>query len=236
MSKKTTNHNASNHGGARAGAGRPKGSGKYKEPTKAIRVPEGSIRYIKEFLGHYPDVTEFSLPSATSTSQDIGQTSSLKNDHTDVANISDLMAHRNRKENDDQASSSTSIPFISSLVAAGYPTAADEHVDDNINLNDYMIRKPDSTYMVRVEGESMKDAGILEGDILIVDRALKAKHNKIVIAALDGELTVKRLFQQDGITKLVPENLDYPDIEIESEAELVIWGVVIGSFRRFQTF
>jgi len=114
--------------------------------------------------------------------------------------------------------------------------ALDEHIDNSIDLNDYMIRKPDSTYMVRVEGESMKNVGILDGDTLIVDRDIKAEHNKIVIAALDGELTVKRLYQRGGLIKLMPENPAYPEIEIESEAELVIWGVVIGSFRRFQSF
>ena len=90
--------------------------------------------------------------------------------------------------------------------------------------------------MLRVEGESMKNVGILPNDILVVDRSLDAAHNKIVIAALDGELTVKRLFQRGGLIKLLPENPDYPEIELESEADLHIWGVVVGSFRRFQTF
>jgi DNA polymerase V len=90
--------------------------------------------------------------------------------------------------------------------------------------------------MLRVEGESMKNIGILPNDILIVDRALEATHNKIVIAAVDGELTVKRLFHRGGLIKLLPENPAYPEIELACEAELVIWGVVVGSFRRFQTF
>ena len=82
----------------------------------------------------------------------------------------------------------------------------------------------------------MKNIGILPNDILVVDRSLKASHKKIVIAALDGELTVKRLFHRGGLIKLLPENPAYPEIEIESESDLVIWGVVIGSFRRFQSF
>lgn len=200
------------HGGARTGAGRPKGSGKYKESTRAIRVPEGSITYIKSFLETYPDVTEFGTAALTPSSN-------ITHGNIDPDNIAKL-----------------AIPLFGSSIAAGYPTPADEHLDDTIDLNDYMVRKPESTFMLRVEGESMKNAGILPNDILIVDRSLKAQHNKIVIAAIDGELTVKRLYQRGGLIKLLPENPNYPDIEIESESELIIWGVVIGSFRRFQTF
>lgn len=197
MSTKKTSH-----GGARPGAGRPKGSGKYKEPTKAIRVPEGSVTYIKEFLETYPDVTEFA-----------------RSDNRDFDNVIKL-----------------EIPLYSSTVAAGYPSPAEDHVEDTLDLNDYMVQRPDSTFMLRVEGESMKNIGILPNDILIVDRSLSAEHNKIVIAAVDGELTVKRLFHRGGLVKLLPENPAYPEIEIESEADLKIWGVVVGSFRRFQSF
>ncbi len=193
-----------NHGGARPGAGRPKGSGKFKEPTKAIRVPEGSITYIKEFLESYPDVTQ------------IGSTASLKTDSNNVVRLE--------------------IPLFSSTVAAGYPSPAEDHVEDTLDLNEYMVQRPDHTFMLRVEGESMKNAGIMPGDILVVDRSLKATHKKIVIAAIDGELTVKRLYHRGGLVKLLPENPAYPEIELDSEADLVIWGVVIGSFRRFQSF
>lgn len=188
------------HGGARTGAGRPKGSGKYKEPTKAIRVPEGSITYIKEFLEGYPNVLE------------VGSTQQ----NSDVSKLA--------------------IPLFSSTVAAGYPSPAEDHIEDTLDLNDYMVQRPDSTFMLRVEGESMKNIGIMPDDILVVDRSLAAAHKKIVIAAIDGELTVKRLYQRGGLIKLLPENPAYPEIPIESESDLVIWGVVIGSFRRFQAF
>lgn len=193
-----------NHGGNRIGAGRPKGSGKYKEPTKAIRVPEGSITYIKEFLESYPDVTE------------IGPFAGAR---VNLDNIVRLQ-----------------IPLFSSTVAAGYPSPAEDHVDDTLDLNEYMVQRPDSTFMLRVEGESMKNVGIMPDDILVVDRSLKASHRKIIIAAIDGELTVKRLYHRGGLVKLLPENPAYPEIELESETELVIWGVVVGSFRRFQSF
>jgi DNA polymerase V len=197
------------HGGARSGAGRPKGSGKYKEPTKAIRVPEGSITYIKEFLASYPDVTEIGSFASTNA----------RSDNTSLDNITRL-----------------EIPLFSSTVAAGYPSPAEDHVEDTLDLNEYMVQRPDSTFMLRVEGESMKNVGIMPDDILVVDRSLKASHRKIVIAAIDGELTVKRLYHRGGLLKLLPENPAYPEINLESEAELVIWGVVIGSFRRFQSF
>lgn len=195
---KTSN---SGHGGPRPGAGRPKGSGRYKEPTTAIRVPEGSIPQIKHYLSLYPDVSDILPAMATAD------------------NIVKL-----------------EIPLFSSSVAAGFPSPAEDHIEDTLDLNDYMVERPDSTFMLRVEGESMKDAGILPNDILVVDRSLKAAHNKIVIAAIDGQLTVKKLFHRGGLIKLLPENPDYPEIELEQESDLVIWGVVIGSFRRFQSF
>ena len=194
------------HGGKRHGAGRPKGSGKYKEPTKAIRVPQGSIEPIRAFLDRYPNATQLDVIHSTTTDGFEAKNQPLK------------------------------IPIYSSRIAAGQPSPAEDHVEETLDLNDYMIRHPDSTYMLRVEGESMQDIGILPNDILVVDRSLPALHNKIVIAAIDGELTVKRLFHRGELIKLCPENSAYPDIEIETEADLVIWGVVIGSFRRFQSF
>jgi len=208
----------STHGGARSGAGRPRGSGKFKEPTKAIRVPEGSISYIKEFLESYPNNAE-GLTIVNSRLSSGISSGNGSNAITDSDNIVKLK-----------------IPLFSSTVAAGYPSPAEDHVEETLDLNDYMVQRPDSTFMLRVEGESMKDAGILPNDILIVDRSLKAVHNKIIIAAIDGELTVKRLFHRGGLVKLLPENPAYPEIEFESEAELKIWGVVVGSFRRFQSF
>ena len=198
---KTSN---SGHGGARSGAGRPKGSGRYKEPTTAIRVPEGSIPQIKHYLSSYPDVSDPLVNYITPATAD---------------NIVKLK-----------------IPLFSSSVAAGFPSPAEDHIEDTLDLNDYMVERPDSTFMLRVEGESMKDVGILPNDILVVDRSLIAAHNKIVIAAIDGQLTVKKLFHRGGLIKLLPENPAYPEIELEQESDLVIWGVVIGSFRRFQSF
>lgn len=214
------------HGGARAGAGRPKGSGKYKEATKAIRVPEGSIDYIKSFLERYPDQFGDNPIGNNIVTMRTWSPSQVGNVALASVSSSSNTAKFNKLE----------IPLFSSTVAAGYPSPAEDHIEETLDLNDYMVQRPDSTFMLRVEGESMKDIGILPNDILVVDRSLSAAHNKIVIAAIDGELTVKRLYHRGELIKLLPENAAYPEIELEKESDLVIWGVVIGSFRRFQSF
>ena len=89
-----------------------------------------------------------------------------------------------------------------------------------------MIKHPAATFIVIAVGDSMTNAGIHSGDLLIVDKSLAAVHGKIVIAAIDGELTVKRLARQNGCVQLVPENDQYPPIDISDQQDLVIWGVV----------
>ena len=217
------------HGGVRAGAGRPKGSGKYKESTKAIRVPEGSISYIKDFLENYPKVMQLGSGFPAEGSGFPAEGSGFPAEGSGFpAEGSGFPAEGSRPK--------LRVPLYSSSVAAGIPSPAEDHIEDTLDLNDYMVQRPDSTFMLRVEGESMRDVGILPNDILVVDRSIKAVHKKIVIAAIDGELTVKRLFHRGGLIKLMAENPAYADIELEQESDLVIWGVVVGSFRRFQTF
>ena len=98
-------------------------------------------------------------------------------------------------------------------------------MDDTLDLNAYVIRDPVTTFFARVEGDSMIDAGIMPDDIVVVDRSIEAQHNHVVIAILNGELTVKRLSTIDGV-KLVADNPNYADIPITGEAEFSIWGVV----------
>lgn len=118
------------------------------------------------------------------------------------------------------------IPLYSSSVSAGFPSPADDYIESLLDLNEYLIKKPAATFLVRAKGESMINAGISSGDILIVDKSITPTHGKIVIAAIDGELTVKRLYQMEGVTKLQPDNPDYHDIDINAFSESVIWGVV----------
>ena len=119
-----------------------------------------------------------------------------------------------------------SVPLFTEQVAAGFPSPADDYLEDNLDLNKYLIKHPVATFFVRVTGDSMIGAGIHSGDILIVDRALEAANRKVVIAVVNGELTVKRLVRRHGKILLMPENKKYQPIEIKDEMDLEIWGVV----------
>lgn len=117
-------------------------------------------------------------------------------------------------------------PLYGCSVRAGFPSPADDYIEDYLDLNEFLIKHPSATFMVRAKGDSMINASIKSGDILIVDRSIEPTHGKIVIAAVDSELTVKRLYKKSGQVKLLPENPDYPEIEITENMESVIWGVV----------
>lgn len=119
-----------------------------------------------------------------------------------------------------------SCPIYMSNVAAGFPSPAEDYIEGRLDLNQHLIKHPAATFFVRVSGDSMIHAGIHPGDILIVDRSLEAVDKKIVIAVLDGELTVKRLRQQDGRVWLLPENEAYQPITVTEESAFEIWGVV----------
>ncbi|NOV29242.1 LexA family transcriptional regulator [Methylomonas sp. ZR1] len=118
------------------------------------------------------------------------------------------------------------LPLFTSKVPAGFPSPADDHLEASIDLNQQYIDHPAATFFVRVQGHSMKDAGIHNGDMLIVDRSLEAKSDSIVIAVVNGELTVKRLVLENQQVWLKPENADYKPLLITEEMDLHIWGVV----------
>ncbi|WP_031485287.1 LexA family protein [Maridesulfovibrio frigidus] len=118
------------------------------------------------------------------------------------------------------------LPFYLSEVAAGFPSPADDYIDKKMDLNEHLIRNPTATFFVRAYGDSMQDANIQSGDILIVDRALDAANNSIVIAVFNGELTVKRLKQAGNKLFLMPENKDFPKLEVTEDTSFEIWGVV----------
>lgn len=160
-------------GGKRQGSGRPQGTGKFGESTKAIRVPV-----------------------------------------SEVENVFKLIENAFYR-----------LPFYET-VSAGFPSTADSFEGEKLDLNELLIKHPAATFFLRVSGSSMIKAGIHHNDILIVDRSLEPTHGKIVIAALNGELTVKRLYRHNNVIRLMPENDDYQPIEVKREMDLHIWGVV----------
>jgi DNA polymerase V len=118
------------------------------------------------------------------------------------------------------------LPLYSSKVSAGFPSPADDSIEKTLDLNELLIQKPAATFFVRAQGESMLKAGIHPNDILVVDRSIEPVSGKIVICALNGELTVKRLIRRQGQWQLKAENAAYADIVIHEALELMIWGVV----------
>lgn len=161
-------------GGKRIGAGRPEGSGKFGEPTKAVRIPISAIETIKQCLEN--------------------------------------QFYR--------------LPFYQHSVSAGFPSPAENDKEERLDLNELLIKHPTATFFLRVSGSSMIKAGIHHHDILVVDRSLEPTHGKIVIASLNGELTVKRLCCVGKKVSLVAENEAYPPIDITEEMDFRIWGVV----------
>lgn len=125
-----------------------------------------------------------------------------------------------------EARTSCPLPLYLSPISAGFPSPAEDYVDKRLDLNEHLIRNPAATFFVRVEGDSMRDANIASGDILVVDRAVEARNDSIVVAALDGELMVKRLRKKDWRLFLVPDNPAYQPMEIQPEASFQVWGVV----------
>ncbi len=120
-----------------------------------------------------------------------------------------------------------SCPLFTEAVPAGFPSPADDYIDGKLDLNSYIIKHPAATYFVRAVGDSMVDAGIHAGDILVVDRAVEPRNDTVVIAVVDGELTVKRLRKSGGMVMLIPCNSSYDPLPIGGDMRFEIWGVVI---------
>ena len=119
-----------------------------------------------------------------------------------------------------------SIPFYESKVPAGFPSPAEDFMDLDLNLQEYLVQHPSATFCVRVTGDSMQNAGIFSGDVMVVDRALEPKNNTIVLAVLDGEFTVKRIQKKGRQLFLKPENEAFKPIQITEEMDFKVWGVV----------
>ena len=118
------------------------------------------------------------------------------------------------------------LPLFLESVSAGFPSPADDYLEGKLDLNDFLIPNPPATFLVHVTGDSMIGAGIYSGDLLIVDRSVEPHNRNIVIAVLDGELTVKRLKMEKEQIMLVAENKNYEPIKITEQMQFEIWGVV----------
>ncbi len=120
-----------------------------------------------------------------------------------------------------------SLPLFLSKVRAGFPSPADDYLDKKLDLNEFLIKHPASTFFVKVKGDSMIKAGINSGDILVVDRSLEPKDKRVVVAVVNGEFTVKRVSKKRDKLFLLSENDAYAPIEIKEDMEFEIWGVVL---------
>jgi len=202
------------HGGARLGAGRKKGSGRFGEPTKVLRVPESKVATVKAWL------------KVQQKPQQKEAKNSIASSFAELSSSGALFVPPSQAEK-------MTLPLYGHKVVAGFPSPADDFIEDTLDLNDKLIGNKEATFLLVVEGDSMKDVGIKDGDTLVVDRSIEPKDGKIVIAALDGELTVKRLSIKSTGTWLVPENDRYPPILVREESDIVIWGVVTSTIRQF---
>lgn len=123
-------------------------------------------------------------------------------------------------------STSRMLPYFEGKVPAGFPSPAADYEENQLDLNKHLIKNPVATFFVRVSGDSMTGAGIHDGDLLIVDRSLDPKNKNVVIAVINGELTVKRIRIRKKKVFLEPENENYSTQEISQDSDFQVWGVV----------
>lgn len=183
-----------------------KGAGRkaaYGEPTKLIRVPESKVPVVVSYLN------TLKLP-ATFTPGDARAT------------LHPIASRR----------IATLVPALGREVRAGEPTSGDDYTADAVDLGRHLVRNPASTFLMKVSGWSMRDAGIADGDELVVDRDVSPDEGRIVVAEVDGELTVKRLKKSAGGWALQAANPDFGDLSVHGDSELRIWGVVIRILHR----
>jgi DNA polymerase V len=194
-------------GGARPGAGRKVHTGPFGEKTVAKRIPVSLMVDIEQLIDSWK------------REKDKG---SFRVDSNSLKNYGNFR------------SSHLNLPLFESRVSAGFPSPADDRLEASLDLNQYLIEHPAATFFVRASGDSMINVGIHNNDILVVDRSLEPKHGNIVIAALNGELTVKRLQLEKQKVVLKAENPNYPSIFITQEMEFLIWGVVTSVVHEFR--
>ncbi len=125
------------------------------------------------------------------------------------------------------------LPYVDDGISAGFPSPALDFVDVSIDLNKHLIKHPSATFYGRVKGVSLKDAGIDDGDLMIIDRSLEPVNGKIAVCFIDGEFTAKRLRIKNKEVWLMPENEAYQPIKVTQDNELIIWGIVTHVIKSF---
>ena len=125
------------------------------------------------------------------------------------------------------------LPFFDVGISAGFPSPADDFIELSIDLNKEFIKNKDTTFFAKVKGHSMKNAGIYDGDLLIIDKSLEPQNNKIAVCQIDGEFMVKRIKIEKDIIWLIAENEDYDPILVTPENDFMIWGIVTNSIKSF---
>lgn len=130
-------------------------------------------------------------------------------------------------------SSELELPFFDVGISAGFPSPADDFIELTIDLNKHLIKHKDATFFAKVKGNSMINAGIHDGDLLVIDKSLEPQNNKIAVCQIDGEFTVKRIKIEKDVVWLIAENEEYEPIKVTPENELMIWGIVIHSIKTF---
>ena len=129
-------------------------------------------------------------------------------------------------------SQSVELPYYDTKVQAGFPSPAEDHLEQRLDLNTLVIDNPSATFFVRVAGEAMMGIGITDGDILVVDRSIESWGNRIVVAVIDSEFTIKRFTKRNEMVVLEAENPDYPPIKITEEMDFSVWGVVCWTLKK----
>jgi DNA polymerase V len=130
-------------------------------------------------------------------------------------------------------STSAELPFVDGGLRAGFPSPADDFLEVKIDFNKEYIKNKEATFYARVKGNSMKGAGIFDGDVLVIDRSLEPQNDKIAVCVIDGEFTVKRIQIEKGIVWLIPENEEFQPIKVTAENEFIVWGIVTASIKKF---
>lgn len=118
------------------------------------------------------------------------------------------------------------LPLISENISAGFPSPAMDFIDLTIDLNKYVVRHPSSTFFGRIKGHSMKNSGIFDGDLIVIDKSIKPKSNQIAVCYIDGDFTIKRILIEKERCLLIPANEDYEPIEITTDSDFLVWGIV----------